>query len=109
MSKGSIDLGQLVSLATLGAMLLGAFVYLSEVHEPRGSAAAALGGTMQVLESQNQNIRNHYLGILEECADPDVECSAEKKQEARDQLKRLEWDRQFIKSLKQGKMPPTAD
>lgn len=101
---------------------IGAYhVYMNSIHEPAGVAQAvaveAKTNTVAVIlrmESDNQNLRNHYNGVLEDCeaAKLDAEvrnCSLERVQDAKAQLDRLDYNRNATVELKHSVVGSKAE
>ena len=90
----------LTTLITIVTAFGGYHIYMNSIHEPKGATATALttaraqsAAIILRMESQNQNLTNHYLENIEEGVMVD---------ESREQLTRLKYDRAGIKELKQN-------
>jgi hypothetical protein len=86
----------LLSLVLAMVALVGAagsyHLYMNAIHAPAGESRVMSSAIILRMESKNQGLRNHYLENIED---------GKMVEESKDQLKRLEYDRQGIVELKQ--------
>ena len=94
-------------LALAGVFTVGSkmFDWVDARHDPMGAAQTVLEATniqssaiVLKLESANQNARNHYLALERDAIENKDKAT---RDEAREQLKRLEYDRSGIVELKE--------
>jgi hypothetical protein len=90
----------LTTLIGLVTAFGGYHIYMNSIHEPVGATATALNAARAQssaiilrMESQNQNLTNHYLENIEKGV---------MVEESQEQLTRLKYDRVGIKELKQN-------